>query len=152
VAATLDDALEIDTPSFEHHRIELIRHYEDLPRMRLDRHKVLEIVINLVENARDSLAELPLGVERRLTVQTSRRGDRLQIEVSDNGVGIASENLTRIFSHGFTTKRCGHGFGLHASANAAAEMGGSLSACSEGLGHGATFVLELPFDPAEVFV
>jgi C4-dicarboxylate-specific signal transduction histidine kinase len=67
-------------------------------------------------------------------------------------VGIAEENLTRIFSHGFTTKRGGHGFGLHASANAAAELGGSLSACSEGPGRGATFVLELPYEPAEVLV
>ena len=152
VAATLDDALKIDAPSFNHHRIQLIRQYEDLPRIRLDRHKVLEIVINLIENARDSLAEVPAGVERRLTVETSAHGDRLRILVSDNGVGIAAENLTRIFSHGFTTKQCGHGFGLHASANAAAEMGGSLSACSEGPGRGATFVLDLPLEPAGVFV
>ena len=50
----------------------------------------------------------------------------------------------RIFAHGFTTKKDGHGFGLHSGANAAHEMGGSLTAESEGLGRGATFTLELP--------
>jgi two-component system NtrC family sensor kinase len=68
----------------------------------------------------------------------------VQIYATDNGVGIAPENLTRIFAFGFTTKKTGHGFGLHSSALAAKEMGGSLNAFSEGLGRGATFVLELP--------
>ena len=59
-------------------------------------------------------------------------------------MGIAPDNLTRIFQHGFTTKKDGHGFGLHSGANAAREMGGSLMARSDGLGHGASFDLELP--------
>ena len=58
--------------------------------------------------------------------------------------GIAAENLTRIFGHGFTTRRGGHGFGLHSGALAARELGGSLSAHSEGPGKGATFKLRLP--------
>jgi signal transduction histidine kinase len=70
--------------------------------------------------------------------------DRLTLCVEDNGVGIAKDNLRRIFTHGFTTRRDGHGFGLHSCANAAAEMGGRLSAESAGLGEGARFVLEIP--------
>jgi C4-dicarboxylate-specific signal transduction histidine kinase len=70
--------------------------------------------------------------------------DRVKIVVSDNGVGIAPEHMTKIFNHGFTTKKDGHGFGLHSGANAAKEMGGSLSACSDGPGKGAEFTLELP--------
>jgi signal transduction histidine kinase len=73
----------------------------------------------------------------------------LIVEVEDNGEGVAPENLTRIFSHGFTTKQGGHGFGLHSCANAAKEMGGSLTVRSEGRGRGATFVLELPFAPSD---
>ena len=71
-------------------------------------------------------------------------GARVRVEVTDNGMGIAPENLAKIFGHGFTTKKSGHGFGLHSSANAAKEMGGSLQARSAGAGTGATFVLELP--------
>src|SRR5438093_622968 len=69
---------------------------------------------------------------------------RIRISVTDNGVGIPPENLTRIFAHGFTTKKNGHGFGLHSGALAAKEMGGSLSVHSLGLRRGATFTLELP--------
>ena len=75
---------------------------------------------------------------------------KVLIEVSDNGMGIAEENLMRIFSHGFTTKKHGHGFGLHSSANAAKELGGTLTARSDGRNRGATFTLELPFQPVEV--
>jgi signal transduction histidine kinase len=82
--------------------------------------------------------------EKRLVIRIGASPDRVKISVSDNGVGIAPENLVKIFTHGFTTKRDGHGFGLHSCANAAKEMGGSLTAHSDGLGHGATFVLELP--------
>jgi signal transduction histidine kinase len=73
--------------------------------------------------------------------------DRIRIEVADTGVGIPPENLTRIFGFGFTTRRNGHGFGLHSGALAAREMGGSLQAFSQGVGHGATFTLELPVKP-----
>jgi two-component system NtrC family sensor kinase len=59
-------------------------------------------------------------------------------------VGIAAENLKRIFAHGFTTRKNGHGFGLHSGALAAKELGGSLRAQSVGPGQGASFVLELP--------
>jgi signal transduction histidine kinase len=67
-----------------------------------------------------------------------------KIVVRDNGVGIAPQNLTRIFSLGFTTRKTGHGFGLHSGALAARELGGSLTALSEGSGRGASFILELP--------
>jgi signal transduction histidine kinase len=71
----------------------------------------------------------------------------VRIEIADNGVGIPPENLTRIFSHGFTTRKHGHGFGLHSSALAAREMAGTLTVQSDGAGKGATFVLELPPSP-----
>jgi signal transduction histidine kinase len=68
----------------------------------------------------------------------------LRISVSDDGEGIAPENLTRVFAHGFTTRKGGHGFGLHSCALAAIEMGGSLGCTSDGPGRGATFSLDLP--------
>ena len=82
--------------------------------------------------------------EKRMVIRVQASPDRVTIAISDNGVGITAENLVKIFTHGFTTKQDGHGFGLHSCANAAKEMGGSLAAHSNGLGHGATFILELP--------
>ena len=107
-----------------------------------DRHKVLQILTNLVTNARDAIAARP---GPGLVTLRARRmtEDRIALEVEDDGVGIAEETLTRMFSHGFTTKAEGHGFGLHGSACAATELGGSLTASSQGLGHGATFTLVL---------
>jgi signal transduction histidine kinase len=74
----------------------------------------------------------------------------VHIVVSDNGVGIAPETLVRVFEHGFTTKKDGHGFGLHGAALTAQELGGTLSAASEGPGRGATFTLDLPLGAARV--
>jgi signal transduction histidine kinase len=79
-----------------------------------------------------------------LTVRVANEDGRLKISVIDNGVGIPPENLTKIFNHGFTTRKDGHGFGLHSGALAATEMGGALVAHSDGPGQGASFTLELP--------
>ena len=91
-------------------------------------------------------------MRRVLTIETKTDNDRLIIEVSDTGVGIKPSNMTRIFSHGFTTKAKGHGFGLHRCANAATEIDGSLTAHSDGPFKGATFTLNLPLNIAAVMV
>ena len=145
VAKALDDAVKLQSAFFERHGITIDRDYadEDLA-VTLDKQKLLQILVNLVKNAKDAIREAG-GGERKLTFRTRRSAEgRLQIEVTDSGIGIPPENLTRIFSHGFTTKREGHGFGLHSCANAAKELGGSLMAYSDGVGQGATFVLDLP--------
>ena len=85
-----------------------------------------------------------------IRVDATLDAPKVFIEVEDTGIGIAKENLTRVFSHGFTTKRHGHGFGLHSSANAAKELGGTLTAQSDGPGLGSRFTLHLPFMPVEV--
>lgn len=80
-----------------------------------------------------------------MTVSVANGDDKVRISVRDNGVGIPGANLNKIFNHGFTTrKKNGHGFGLHSGALAAREMGGQLTARSDGPGAGATFTLELP--------
>jgi signal transduction histidine kinase len=127
----------------------LVRDYAELPQYRLDRHRALEILVNVIQNALQSLREAG-GPQARLELRIRPVApcedgrDRVRFEVTDNGVGIAAQDLTRIFAHGFTTKPGGHGFGLHAAANAATEMGGTLTAHSDGPGRGATFVLEVP--------
>ena len=144
IVRSLDEAIALDASSLEKRGIQVVRDYERLGRIELDRQKLLQIMVNLIRNAKESLLESPSN-DRRLTLRVRARGeDRFEIAVEDTGSGIPPENLPRIFSHGFTTKPFGHGFGLHSSANVAREMGGSLSAYSEGAGCGATFTLELP--------
>ncbi|MDC3960977.1 ATP-binding protein [Polyangium jinanense] len=109
---------------------------------------MLQIVLNLLANAKWALDERE-GEGKRLAVRLARPAeDRVRIQIIDNGVGIDSALLTKIFQHGFTTRKGGHGFGLHSSALVARAMGGTLAAESEGPGHGATFTLEFPFRPA----
>jgi C4-dicarboxylate-specific signal transduction histidine kinase len=126
--------------------VDVLREFEETPLVRVDKHKVLQVLVNLFSNAKYAVSESKRK-DKRVTVHISANGDhRVKIAVSDNGIGIAPENLVRIFAHGFTTKVNGHGFGLHSAALAATETGGSLFAQSEGPGCGATFTLELPMD------
>src|SRR6185369_13109107 len=112
------------------------------PAARLDRHKLFEMVMNLLSNAGHAVEGQGM---RNIAVRVRPRGfDRFLIEVEDTGCGISPEHLDKIFTFGFTTRPGGHGFGLHASACAAAEMGGSLTAHSDGPGRGARFTIELP--------
>jgi C4-dicarboxylate-specific signal transduction histidine kinase len=128
--------------------VRIVREFEELPQVHVDKHKLMEILVNVLQNARQALAEVERP-DKRITVRIARAGQLARIEVEDNGPGITAENLSRIFNHGFTTKKDGHGFGLHVSANAATEMGASLTARSDGPGQGATFVLAIPIQSAK---
>jgi signal transduction histidine kinase len=144
---TMEDAVQINRVAYERHGIQIVREYDSPPPAFADRHKVLQILINVLSNAKYALAQAPADA-RRVVLRVCAAGeDRVRLEVSDTGAGIALENMERIFTLGFTTKADGHGFGLHSGANAAKEMGGRLFVQSEGLGRGATFVLELPAAP-----
>ncbi len=120
------------------------RHFPSLPPLLVDRHKVLEILVNLLQNARQAMDASATSPKRLVLSLEGTEELGVRLRVSDSGVGIAHENMLRIFHLGFTTKSGGHGFGLHASANAATALGGSLVGTSGGLGLGATFTLELP--------
>ncbi|WP_395815076.1 ATP-binding protein [Archangium minus] len=147
--ALVEDALRINTDGLTRYQVKVERDMIPLPPLMTDKHKVLMILVNLISNAAYALEPVPVD-ERRLTVRMERTPtQRIRIEVRDNGMGIDSELSTRIFQYGFTTRKDGHGFGLHSSALAAQELGGSLTAHSEGSGLGATFTLELPYLLAE---
>ena len=127
--------------SFAKHGITIRREYQPGVRVTTDRHKLLQILVNLVSNARHALTGRP---EPLLITTIAATSAGVTIAIKDTGVGIPAENLERIFAHGFTTKPEGHGFGLHSSANTARELGGSLVVASAGIGHGATFTLTVP--------
>ncbi len=143
-----EEALRMSGDSLARHRVTVVREFAQIPVARVDRARVLQILVNLISNAKNAMEEMP--APRRLTLRVHlAAGSRLRIQVTDDGEGIPAQNLTRIFVHGFTTRKSGHGFGLHSCALAARQMGGTLSAHSDGAGRGATFTLELPFDTAQ---
>ncbi|HYV32038.1 MAG TPA: HAMP domain-containing sensor histidine kinase, partial [Candidatus Binatia bacterium] len=148
VSTLVEDALRMNASALVRHDVEAIREFAQAPPIAVEKNKVLQILVNLVRNAKQACDESGRP-DKQITVRVANSDARVQISVADNGVGIPPENLTRIFNHGFTTRKDGHGFGLHSGALTARELGGSLSAHSEGPGHGATFTVELPLHPPE---
>jgi NO-binding membrane sensor protein with MHYT domain len=148
----MEDALRMNTASIARHKIAVLKDFADLPLLLLDRHLVLQILVNLIGNAKhamDAVPERSHQITLRVGIAKPNDRARLAICVEDNGEGIAPENLPRLFAHGFTTRKNGHGFGLHSCALAAKEMLGTITAHSDGLGKGAAFTLELPVNRAE---
>jgi C4-dicarboxylate-specific signal transduction histidine kinase len=140
----MEEAIQLHAAAFVRHGIKLVRQYAPVAPVLVDRHKVLQILVNLLRNAKQAVSDSN-GAEKQiiLTIAAPSEG-RVSFSITDNGSGITPENLTKIFRHGFTTKKDGHGFGLHSGALAAQEMKGSLTARSNGPGTGATFRLEVP--------
>ncbi len=144
VVELVEDALRMNAAALSRHEVQVIREYSEAPPVAVDKHKVIQILVNLIRNAKHALDDGGRP-DKRLTLRVARNGsDLVHVSIVDNGVGIRPENLTRIFERGFTTRKDGHGFGLHSGATAAQEMGGTLTAQSAGVGEGATFTLTLP--------
>ncbi|MEE8467415.1 MAG: CHASE4 domain-containing protein [Planctomycetota bacterium] len=146
LAARLDEALTITEQALTlDPRLEVVREYEELPEVLVDKHRLLEVLINLIRNALQSMDDA--GGAKRLSLRVARDGDdHVLLEVGDTGLGIASDALIQVFQMGYTTKASGHGYGLHTAANAATELCGSLAAHSDGEGRGARFTLRLPLE------
>jgi len=148
VASLVDDALRMNAGAFTRHGVSVKCEFEDVPEIIAEKHKILQILINLLRNAKYA-CEASARTDKQVVIRIANHAGGVRIVVTDNGIGIRPEHMTRIFSHGFTTKKDGHGFGLHSGALAARDLGGALRADSAGLGHGATFTLDLPLKPPE---
>ncbi|NVZ64921.1 GHKL domain-containing protein [Pseudomonas gingeri] len=140
----LEDALRMNSGALTRHQVTVLKDYQDVPTLLGDKHRLLLIMINLISNAKYAVSDLS-NRERDITLGVRVIDDTtLRISVKDDGEGIAPENISRIFNHGFTTRKDGHGFGLHSCALAAVEMNGHLYVHSDGPGKGALFTLEIP--------
>jgi C4-dicarboxylate-specific signal transduction histidine kinase len=140
----VQDAVTVNIDSLRRHEVDLRRLMDEVPPVRADRHKVLQILVNLIKNAKDSVVA-SRAAGRQICLRIALQDEKtVAIAVEDNGAGIAPEVVGKIFQHGFTTKKDGHGFGLHSSVLAAREMSGDLTATSTGPAGGARFTLTLP--------
>lgn len=145
----MEDTFKLNADALARHEITVKREYQEVPPIIVDKHKVLQILINLINNAKDACVDGG-GKEKSIILRIFSSGHNcVSMQVADNGIGITPEHLTRIFQYGFTTRKYGHGFGLHSSALAARELGGNLTVYSDGPGCGATFTLELPFQSGD---
>jgi two-component system NtrC family sensor kinase len=140
----LEDALRMNSGALTRHHVTVVKDFSDVPAIMADKHRLLLILVNLISNAKYAMSNMD-DRAREMTLGVKFIDDTLlRISVKDEGEGILPENMTRIFAHGFTTRKEGHGFGLHSCALAAIEMNGQLTVHSDGPGKGAIFTLELP--------
>ncbi|HLN48459.1 MAG TPA: PAS domain S-box protein [Steroidobacteraceae bacterium] len=148
VVDLVEDSLRLNAGAFARHGVTLRREFGAVAPITVDKHKVLQILVNLVRNAKYACDESGRA-DKIITLRIESTADGVRISVIDNGVGIPEENMGRLFTHGFTTRQSGHGFGLHSGALAAQDLGGTLRAESAGPGLGAAFILELPLAPPQ---
>lgn len=139
----VERAIKINSPGLTRHAIEIERNFESLPPVTTDQHKLLQILINLIGNAKAAVCNSRVK-DKRISLAIEQIDAAARITVVDNGIGIRDEHLREIFTHGFSTKPDGHGFGLHSCALAAQAVGGSLSVESDGPHQGASFTLTIP--------
>lgn len=145
LAELLEEAIDLHDTGLIRHGVRVEKDFQTDHPITSDKHRILQILVNLVSNAKQSVDIRNHGDRIIKLAIVDIDGEKVRVSVTDNGAGIKPENLSKVFSYGFTTKKNGHGFGLHASALAAYELGGSLAVSSEGEGKGATFTLELPY-------
>ena len=143
INALLDELIAMHAKEFEKYHIKIFREYTQIPEISVDRGRLLQILVNLIRNALDSVKEKSPPQKQLIFRTNLKNQNTVQIDLVDNGLGIDRDHLIKIFAFGFTTKKEGHGFGLHTCALLAQEMGGTLSGHSDGPGKGAIFTLTL---------
>ncbi len=146
VSAIVNDSIRVLETSFFKYNVKLIKNYSKVPKCTIQKSKLAQVLTNLIKNSIEAMDDNDeINREKKVEISIDQKDEsHVRIEIRDNGLGIKETNINNIFNHGFTTKKDGHGFGLHTCANSMTEMGGSIKVESEGLGKGATFILEVP--------
>ena len=139
----LTDALVISGFDIKN-EIKMIKHYNKLPAIQIDKVKLLQVCVNILQNSKEAVLE-STKTDKVITITTLFKNDKIIIQIMDNGIGILPKNMGKIYQHGFTTKATGHGFGLHASALTMHSLGGEIDIKSAGLEKGVTVTLTLPY-------
>lgn len=138
-----ENALALQSGSIERHGLNIKTDYPATDTVTVSRIKLIHVLINIFKNAKEAMSENDLN-QKDIEIKSWQDDENIYLSISDNGIGVHSDNLNKIFTHGFTTKKSGHGFGLHSSANYVKEMGGKIKVSSDGPGKGATFTLSFP--------
>ncbi|MCF6807021.1 ATP-binding protein [Thiotrichales bacterium 19S9-12] len=141
------EAVSMNRELIQAEGIKIIYDYQSVDKAIMDHVKVVQILVNLIKNSIEALSESNVKRKKIIIGLEKKHKNHFIISVQDNGIGISPTDLNKLFKLNFTTKKNGHGLGLHASALAAQDLGGSLSAKSEGINKGMTMVLELPLKP-----
>lgn len=139
----LEDTLTLQAGTIERHGLQIERDYGQVTKIEVEKSKLIHTLINILKNAKEAMEGMD-PARKKLVLRTYEEQEHVCISVSDSGVGIGNDQLNKIFNHGFTTKKSGHGFGLHSCANYMQEIGGEIKVESKGEGLGTTIILRFP--------
>lgn len=143
----ITDSIELNKLSFDKYDIEIMTDLSELPQVECIYHEIYNIIANIMKNAKEAYMSKDFVGDRKTLEISSKLDDKsVRIEIKDNAIGIAKDNLEKVFEKGFSDKEDGHGFGLHTCRKSVRSLGGELWAESEGVGKGTTFVITLPIE------
>lgn len=138
----VEDAIKINISSLSRHGVSLKRDFSNDPEMSIDKHKLMQILVNFISNANHACADNDGEKIVKIGIQT--KGGQVLFSVEDNGYGIDPDDMAHLFEFGFKKRVGGHGYGLHHSALMAKELRGQIKVISDGPGKGARFEVYVP--------
>jgi len=139
----VDEALQISKPQIDRAGVKTeIRFDANRPIAKVNTALLLQVILNLIQNAIDSMCEVP-DRERTLSVRTLAASDSAVAEFEDSGLGLPDGPAAQLFHPLYTTKKSGMGLGLALCRRVIIAHGGSIDARSNS-SYGATFVVSLP--------
>jgi len=140
----IDDAISMQGESLSKRGIEVITHIKKVPYVKVQESKLLQILVNLIKNAYESIDLNELS-NKKIIIDCSVKDDsHIVIKIKDSGIGFIQGAEKNFFDFGYTDKSDGSGFGLHFCAHFLRSISGDISAYSEGKGKGAEFIISLP--------
>jgi len=140
----VDKVLILQKPPMDKMHIVIEKNYGDIPHVQIQKNKFVHVITNLLKNAREAMEGTP-DSKRKILVRIHRNSDEtVVVSVSDSGPGLSMESRQKIFTLGYSTKKDGHGIGLHVSSNYMQEMGGAISVSNDDTCSGTKFTLTLP--------
>ena len=143
----VDDAIAIQAATLERRAVQVVRRLPaDLPRLKLDRTRMVQVLCNLIRNACESFDRAEdSGVTRFLEISAENAGlGRLNLKFKDNAHGFSPELADTFFERGNTAKIHGTGLGLYSCRSTLESHGGHIRMESEGIGKGAAVIIDLP--------
>ncbi len=141
---TVEEALSVIQQQLDSYHVKVVTQFVEIESIPIQRIKLLHSLINIFKNACEAMYETEKNQRiLNISINYSQENEKaVVITIRDNGIGIAPENLERIFSYGFTSKKGRYGLGLHSCANYMTEMGGKIWAENNPDGMGVSFFLK----------
>jgi len=139
-----DDAINMLEESLRKRDIHIEKQFGTIPDIRAEESKLLQILVNLIKNAYESMDHITSGRTLWLKTFVDPEQAYVCLAIRDNGVGFEAAAHEKLFAYGYTSKARGSGFGLHCSLTYLKAHQGKITAHSDGVGQGSEFTIYLP--------